>query len=47
MGSDSGTSIGVGGLVRPAIKAATKTAQADNIKKVKMSVKVKIAKKKV
>jgi hypothetical protein len=41
------TSAGVGGLVRPAISAATKVAQADRVKaaKVKMKVSVKVKKK--
>ena len=38
------TSSGVGGITKPAISAATKMAQADKVKKVKMSVKVKIKK---
>jgi hypothetical protein len=39
------TSSGIGGLTRPAIKAATKTAQADKVKAVKLAVKVKLKKK--
>lgn len=39
------TSSGLGGLVKPAIKAATKTAQANKVKAVSMKVKVKIKKK--
>lgn len=38
------TSSGVGGITKPAISAATKMAQADKVKKVKMAVKVKIKK---
>jgi len=45
MGFEGVTSSGISGLTKPAIKAATKASQAANIKKVKMSVKVKIAKK--
>jgi hypothetical protein len=39
------TSGGLGGLTKPAISAATKTAQADKVKAVSMKVKVKIKKK--
>jgi len=39
------TSGGIGAITRPAIDAATKTAQAGKVKAVKMSVKVKIKKK--
>lgn len=39
------TSAGLGSLTKPAISAATKTAQADKVKSVKMSVKVKLKKK--
>ena len=39
------TSSGLGSLVRPAISAARKTAQADKVKSVAMKVKVKIKKK--
>lgn len=38
------TSAGVGGLTKPAISAATKVAQADKVKKVKLAVKVKVKK---
>jgi hypothetical protein len=39
------TSAGVGGMVKPAISAATKTAQANKVKAVAVKVKVKIKKK--
>lgn len=39
------TSGGLGSLVKPAITAATKTAQADKVKAVKVKVGVKIKKK--
>lgn len=39
------TSSGIGGLTKPAIKAAAKTAQADKVKAVKLKVKVGIKKK--
>jgi hypothetical protein len=39
------TSSGLSGLARPAIKAATKTAQADKVKAVKLKLKVGIKKK--
>jgi hypothetical protein len=38
------TSSGIGGLTKPVITAATKTAQASKVKKVSMKVKVKIKK---
>lgn len=39
------TSAGLGALVKPAINAAQKTAQADKVKQVSAKVKVKIKKK--
>lgn len=39
------TSSGIGGLVKPAIKATSKAAQADKVKAASLKVKVKIKKK--
>lgn len=39
------TSSGIGGLVKPAVSAAQKTAKADKVKAVKLKVKVAIKKK--
>ena len=38
-------SSGISGITKPVIKAATKTAQADRVKQVKMKVKVSLKKK--
>lgn len=42
---ESVTSSGIGGLTKPAISAARKTAQAAKVKQVKLKVKVSIKKK--
>jgi len=45
MGFEGVTSSGIGGLAKPAIKAATKASQADKVKAVKVKLAVKIKKK--
>ena len=45
MGFEGVTSSGIGGIAKPAIKAATKTAQAAKVKAVKLKVKGSIKKK--